>query len=524
MSDPFYDSASDEISLRPYFEALARYKRVIGLAVLSSIVVFTLGVIGAYLFLPKERLAIVGFRLLFNGADQSQYPNGTPFNPAEIVASPVLASVHESNDLKRFVTLNELQESMYVLHSSRAMQELDRAYLARLSDTRLAPMERARLEDEYNEKRDALRDPEYTVTLRVAQRLTQLPRELQEQILVDTLRTWALQTDAQKGAARPDVDVFSQDVFARAGNQDETFLVRIDVLRTGTQRLIRALESLQDIPGARAARTEDNRSIADELAGLEDILKFDIEPLMGLARVGGRDSEDRLVLMAYISNQLVTYRLNLRSANARAQNLQTSLREYMAQRGGRVPPTQAAAEGSEPANPVAALGDSFIDRLLEMSAAAQAPEAEYRRSLTNKYIEASDEAAAAEREIGYYEDLLRQLSAPATPLSGRFGKELIDARFDRVLSALKESLGRIQRLYDVVSVQTLNPMRQMYTITQPFRVQTSTVLPFRVVAIAFVGLTLLTLVGAIIGCLMHAHRRSLIARPGGRESATPLTV
>jgi hypothetical protein len=524
MSDPFYDSASDEISLRPYIEALGRYKRVIGLAVLASIVVFALGLMGAYLLLPKERLAIIGFRLLFNGADQSQYPNGTPFNPTEIVASPVLASVYETNDLKPYLTLSTLQESMFVLHSSRVMQELDRAYLARLSDTKLAPMERARLEDEYNEKREALRDPEYTVTLRLAARLTEMPRELQEQILVDTLRTWAIQADTQKGAARPDVDVFSQDVFARAANQDETFLVRIDVLRTGTQRLIGALESLQEIPGARAARTDDNRSIADELAGLEDILKFDIEPLMGLARVGGRDSEDRLVLMAYISNQLVTYRLNLRTAQARAQNLQTSLREYMAQRGGRVPATQPAADGTEAANPVTALGDSFIDRLLEMSAAAQAPEAEYRRDLTNKFIEASDEAAAAEREIGYYEDLLRQLSAPATPLSGRFGKELMDARFDRVLAALKESLGRIQRLYEVVSVQTLNPTRQMYSITQPFRVQATTVIPPRTVAIAFVGLIMLTLVGAIIGCLIHAHQRSLIPRPKARDSAPALTI
>lgn len=521
MSQELYDDSSDEISLRPYLETLGRYRRVIGLAVLGSIVLCATVAMGAYLVLPKERIGMLQFRLLFSGADVNQYPNGTPFNATEIVSSPVMTAVYTANDLKRYVTLSELQESMFVLHSSRAMQQLDRAYTARLSDTKLTPVERARLEDEFTEKREALRDPEYTVSIRYSERLTQLPQALMEKVLSDTLVTWANQAATQKGATRPDVDVFTQDVFARAADADETFLVRTDVLRTGAQRMLRVLTALHEIPGARAVRTTENRTLADERATMEDILKFDIEPLMGLARVGGRDSEDRVVLMAYLSNQLVTYRLALRTATTRAQNLQTSLREYMAQRGGRVSPTEGGSPVEGAAPPAAQLGDSFVDRLLEMSAAAQGPEAEYRRSLTDKFIQASDEAAAAEREIGYYEDLLKQLATPSpSTLSGRYGKELIEDRFNRVLHALKESLERTRNLYDVVSTQTLNPATQLYTITQPFREQVTTVLPLRTLIVGFVLAAVVTLVGAVIGSLVHASRRgALTPRTKGSEPA-----
>jgi hypothetical protein len=353
-----------------------------------------------------------------------------------------------------------------------------------------------------------------------------MPRELKEKILADTLKTWASQTSEQKGATRPPVDVFSRDLFSRAADENETFLVRIEVLRTGAQRMIKALHELQEVPGARAARTTENRSLADELATIEDILKFDIEPLMGLARVGGRDTEDRLILLAYISNQLVTYRLNLKTATTRASNLQTSLREYMAQRGGRVATLlpQSNAGLDQASAPTTQLGDSFIDRLLELSSAAQGPESEYRRSLTDKYIEASDEAAAAEREIGYYDDLLKQVSAPpSTALSGRLGKQLIDERFQVVLKTLTESVDQIQRIFQVVSTQTLNPSRQLYTVTQPFMVQTTTVVPFRILVVSFALIVIVALMGAVIGSLVHAHRRLPLAA-ARQERPQPLTV
>lgn len=507
MSQTPESGTDDDISLRPYFEALWRYRRVIQLALAGAAVLFLIATIALFVALPKERLGVLQFRLLFSGADNGQYPNGTPFNPTEIVATPVLTEVFASNTLERYTTLQEFQQSLFVLQSNPALQRLDFEYQAKLSDTRLGTVDRARLESEYFLKRDAIRDPQFDLNLRRNGRLADMPTELMEHVLSDTLETWAKQADIQKGAARPDVDLVSREVFARAAEKTESYLVRIDVLRTGAQRIIKTLTAFQEVPGARAVRTDGNRGLSDELATVEDIVKFDIEPLMGLARVAGGSGRDQLVLRAYLSNQLVTYRLDLRAASTRAQNLQTSLREYMAQRGGRVdtPARSGTAAGSnDPSMP--AINDSFIDRLMEMSAATQESESEYRRSLTDRFIEAAEQAAVAEREIGYYEDLLKQLAGPPSLLDGAVGMEIISARFTRVFDMLIETVDRVQKLYNAVSVQTLNPSRRLYTVTRPFRLQTLPAVPPRTVLVAFALTLLVTLVGAVAGSLIHNSR------------------
>src|SRR5450756_1693543 len=83
--------AEDEISLQPYLEALWDYRRVIGAAVISVGVVFAVGALLLFLLLPAERVGSIQFRLLFDGAVQNRYPNGTPFSPSEIVATPVVS-------------------------------------------------------------------------------------------------------------------------------------------------------------------------------------------------------------------------------------------------------------------------------------------------------------------------------------------------------------------------------------------------------------------------------------------------
>ncbi len=513
----------DEISLRPYFETVWRYRSVIGLSLAGMAIVLTLLAATLYLSMPKERIASVGVRFLFTGAERGKYPNGTPFNASEIVSSAVLNAVYASNDLKRYASVEQLQQSLSVSQTNQALQQLDFDYQARLSDTKLTPVDRDKLAAEFTQKRGAIRVPEFTLNLYRRERLGEMPDVLVEKVLSDLLEIWAKQADTEQGAARPDIDVVSRDVFARAGVASDSFLVRVDILRTGSQRLVAALTELQNVPGARAVRTTDGHSLGDELTSVENILKFDVEPLMGMARLTSERPQDRLVLSAYLTNQLDRYRLDLRAANTRAQTLQTSLRDYMAQRGSRVDDA-ATPVGTKPLPPAASaslgvpqLTDSFIDRLMEMSAASQSTEVEYRRDLTNRFIAANDDAAVAEREIGYYENLLNQFSTPSS-VGGAVGADLVSRRLAAAFDALNQSVDRVQKLYDAISIQTLNPSRRLYTITQPLGFQTVTSVRWRTVVVAFVMTMMLTLILAIIACLVHKTYRSTPVRQFARSA------
>ena len=71
------DYAEDEISLRPYFDTLWGYRRVIGAAIVGTMFLFAVGALAGYLRVPAERLASIQFRLLFDGAAQNQYPSAS---------------------------------------------------------------------------------------------------------------------------------------------------------------------------------------------------------------------------------------------------------------------------------------------------------------------------------------------------------------------------------------------------------------------------------------------------------------
>ena len=524
MSSPQVDDLDDEpIDLRPYFATFWRYRRIIGLSIVAAAVIFALAATVVVLAAPTERVGMLQFRLLFAGADAGRYPNGVPFNAMEVIAPQVLSEVFTANSLDRYATLQEFQQSVSLLQSSPALEQLDAEYLPQFSNARLTVADRTRLQGEYLTKRDAVKDPQFDLTLRRHGRLTEMPAPLMETVLSDTVDTWARQADVQNGAARPDVDVVSRDMFARAADEAENYVVRITVIRTGAERILSTLTALGEVPGARAVRTASNRSLADEVAAVQDLLKIDLDTLMGLARRAGASPGEQVVMRAYLSDQLRMHRRALETASSRVRNLRSALRESMPERDIRVdiqpPPASAKPQGSAPTS--VQLSETFLDRLMALSADAKGREFEYRRGLTDQLIAASEQATAAAQEIAYFEDQLRQVSG-ATPRSRTVGDEILSIRFHAVLDSLLGTVDRVHELYDALSASALNPSRRLYAVTRPFRLETFPSVTSRTLFRVFIFTMLATLVAALAGALIHNAR--VKAAPRTRQSAVEVGV
>ena len=153
--DPVRDLDGEEISLRPLIQSLWSYRRVIGGLVAAIMTIFVAAALAAYVGAPAERLGTLGFRLLFDGASEGRYPNDTPFSSAEISATPVLTEVFDANELNRFGSYEDLQGSIFILQSNPELDLLSYEYQTRLADSRLTPVDRARVEDEFQRKRGA---------------------------------------------------------------------------------------------------------------------------------------------------------------------------------------------------------------------------------------------------------------------------------------------------------------------------------------------------------------------------------
>jgi hypothetical protein len=512
----------DEISLRVYFETLWRYRLVIAAALVVVSILFVIAVFGFWLRSPGEKVASIQFRLMFEGAAQNQYPNGIPFSPTDIVGAPVVADVFEANDLKRFGPYEYFKQILYVQQASSALFNLASEYQSKLSDVKLTPVERARLEDEFDNKRKALVDPTFSLSLRRSERFTGLPAGLTQKVLTDVLETWAKQADIRKGALRYQVPVLSSKTLSRDNISNDDYLITVDLLRARAVRIVRSIDELQKLPGALTMRTTpDGTSLPEIRASLEDSIRFDIEPLLGIIRSQGV-TKNALQLSMYASNAAFQIRLDKEEIEGRARALQAGLREYMSQPGiradtpGRTDGGNSARSGAvEMPSVTPQLTESFLDRLEQIWVRTSKEEIEYRRNLTNQLIEEGRRATTFDRDLAYYEDLAKAVKGIGAKSTGSPELvKLIEGRTQKAFDLITKATDDLSRFYQQLSSQNLGPASSLYVITRPFSQHTEDALSVSAAQLLYGLVMLVTLLVVPAGCLIYdaAHKKATARR------------
>jgi len=511
---PIYED--DDISLWPYLETIWRYRAVILASAGVAVIAFVVGMIALWAKSPTERLSSIQFRLLFEGAVVGKYPNDSPFSPAEIVGAPVVTAVFKSNDLQRYGTYEDFKEALFVQQSNPELDLLALEYQTKLADTKLDSVDRARFEDEFKKKREALADPSFSLSLRRSERFENLPRDLAQKVLTDTLAVWARNAALRKGALTYQVPMLSASILSRESLETDDYLVAADQLRAKAVRVIRTIEKLERLPGALNIRTsEDKVSLSEIRSSLEDTIRFDLEPLLGIIRSEGVTKNSRL-LSLYATNMVFQLRLDKQETEARARAIQTSLRDYVSQitpqdssevrTGAEAVTARPSALGSTPLIPQ--LSDSFLARLQQMAAVSQKDEMEYRRRLTDQVIEETRQVATFDKELQYYQDLAKALEGVGARSAGSAELvSLIKARGQKAFGAIEKAMIQLSDLHRELSAQNLDPAARLFVITGPFSQHTIQSLSTRSVVLSFMLVMSLTLVTVPIGCLVYDIRR-----------------
>jgi hypothetical protein len=499
------------ISLRPLVRTLWGYRRVMAAAVSVTLLTFLLGSLGWYLWQPSERRASIEFRLEFDGADEGQYPNGLPFSPAEIIASPLLSRVYEANELQRYCDFDQFKNALFILESSEDLELLTSEYLGKFADTRLTPVDRAKLEEEFRQRREALRVPQYRLTFLSPGTFTRIPDELMSKVINDVLATWAEEAAKRKGVLTHQIYVFSPDAplgeFAQAQNP----IIRADILRSRINRIVENIDELLTLPGATVVRAGEHRlSLSDIRANLEDLLRFQLQPLIGLVRAGGL-LDDAASTTRYVESRLSGVRQARIEAEGRTKTLQESLQLYMTARGsgatgGRGGNENAtAAPGSSAMIPQ--LGESFLDRLVGM--ANDSVDTEYRQTLTDRIIQAGQAAVTLDREEAYYADLRTAIgSGSQTRIAQAADGNAVSVRLEEIGAGVRRAVEQMNQVFIEISARNLNPRTILYRVTGPFMVQTARGFTFRTLALYGLLTILVSVTVVPLMCLVHHYFRT----------------
>jgi hypothetical protein len=227
-------------------------------------------------------------------------------------------------------------------------------------------------------------------------------------------------------------------------------------------------------------------------------------------RAEGVTKNARLLTM-YASTQLFQLRLDRQSALGRANAVRDSLQEYMSQRVSRSGSDARPGATGAPRQPgfdtpalIPQFGESFLDRLVEMSTQTQVSDVQYLQKLTDQVIEETQRVAELDKEIAYYEDLVKSVQGiGARPTGSPELVKLIQARSQTAFTVISKATDQLSELYTELSAQNLNPVARLYAITGPFAQHTRQSLAFRSVLLSFVLVMMLTAIVVPAGCLIH---------------------
>ena len=459
------EGSEEGLSLADILSAWWRARTKIVLLALTGLVAAAAVLLAVYVLKPSYQEARLTFRLLFPGMEKGQYPDGTEFSPADVVATPVLEKVYERNGLTRYLTFSSFKSAMAVIDNNPELDRLRRSYADRFDDRRLAPLERNRIENEFNTKINALHNGEFTLVARVGSRFSSWPLALTGKVINDILAIWAEQSHAH-GVLQFNVNVLSGNLLVDLQRYDEDRFIFIDRLRITVQRLLDNVAALQKVPGARLLRVGEGQVSLGELqAALEDDLRFKIETLQWIIFRNGLYS-NRALVESFTADQLFQLDLQERQDLGQIKSLQDAMISYSNSQAGSRSASPTAPAGNDASHP--RTGWSFLDQVLDLP--NQESDLTFRQGLSGDSVALGLKLTDIKKQREIYAKMMAATGdAPAQDNPQRqVLSKWTDEQIPLLLDQLKNTLNDLQLFHHELSQRILQPS-MVYTVVAPMR-------------------------------------------------------
>lgn len=500
MSNPENDR-SDEILLGDLFRPLVLYRRLIWRGTLAATVIATL-LGGLYLvFQPTTWSAAIGFRPLFDGADDGRYPNDLPFSSADITAASVVDHVFASNNLQTHCPVDVFRSGLVVQEQSLALALVNAEFQARLSDVRLTTVDRQRLQDEFTARRAAL-PRSYSLMFVRPPECASLPRDVVVKVLAEILEGWASESQERRGVLNIRRAVLSPAVFDLHDAANTSLLVKADLIRGAIVRVVTNIAEVEKFPGAELVRGgKEQVAFAEVRARLEDLMQAQLDPLIGMAGRGlGRES------VQWLGHALETATTRHRAAEMQAEALRQALREYSGVPSAPAATGKAAAGGSTSSDVQALtpqIDRTFIEGIVELSEANTT----FRQEITRRVIDASIEVANRAQVVEHYRGLLASMSDRDAP---SMLMDEVSRRLESITAEAKDTTRLFNDIYSEFSKVAFRAGSAMYRVEEPVQVVALRAFSFRRYALLVLGVFLAMPVVLATACLVLFHIRRYV--------------
>jgi tetrahydromethanopterin S-methyltransferase subunit B len=461
------------ISVSHIVHTLRAYLPVIFLSLGGIAVGYFIIAIALYLRAPSQTITSQQFRLDFEGAENGNYPNGLKFSREEIVSPPILLRVFEQNHLSEFTTFNDFAHATFVLEANAEYERLAAEYQSRMLDTKLSPVDRERIRREWEARAAAVAKNDYSINFLRTRTTNRIPETLVRKILTDILAEWAQYAIRDRRVLNYHMAVLSANLL-RDDEGDRDLIVDLQILRAKVSRVIENVRVMSEIPGALLIRTTKERLSLEEIrVRLEELVRYRIEPLVGVVRSAGLVSNPAAT-MRFLETQLAYDQRILRYRQDDADGIRQSLAVYAMQDSrsqSEAPRTTTAAPDKTPraSGPqetvMPQISDSFIDRLLSMTNLSG--DLMFRQKLVTDYRRAAANIVPAQMNVDYDQEVIASVRN-ATPGTTSAQADNVRAEMVATRNEVRSLIANVNEIFEAVS-RNLNPSTELYTLTAPPR-------------------------------------------------------
>lgn len=464
---PHPERAEPAWSVSHLIHTLQKYLPVIALGMVAVMVGYLIVAAAAYLLAPSQRVTSQSFRLDFKGADRGEYPNGMKFSQIEIISAPIVLKVYQHNKLDRFISYTDFARSLAVLESNRAMEALARDYQSRLADPRITPIDRERIQREYEARLGSISKGQYALIYMRPGSGKEIPEVLVRKVLNDVLTEWANFVAKEQHVLEYRVAVLSPDLISDTTSDGTNRVINISILRAKVLRVMENIEQIRKLPSADLARTErDALSLNDISQRLTEIVRFRLEPLLSRAAASGLGQ--RAETLRFIETQLAYDERQLDSLQREAEAAQQTLAMFVS---GKVSPVEATQTNAprtpqQPGAPATSetvmpqLSDTFIDRIIQLTSATG--DTEYRQRLANNYQETALRSLPLHEAVAYDRSFLASLRS--NDAGDTLTVEAVDQQLATARTDVRQLVVKTHDLYRELSAN-LNPSTELLSRT-----------------------------------------------------------
>jgi hypothetical protein len=400
--------------------------------------------VGIFLFMGLLKPTATSYRnaiiLTMVGNQDGKYTSGLTYSPNDLRSPAVLAQVFDANHIANYgITLEDFSASISVEPYSPTMESTVSRFRDQLSDKKLEPSERARIEEQFRAEMSAAESHGVTVTFAVPDSWG-IPRAIGVQVANDVPKVWADVFVNVLGVASISNMRTTVELVDLKRVEDLDYPLGYDYLELSLGRLTQRLNTLASVPVVQNAIVDaDSPSIADLQRIAQDFQAINLQKILRPLVARGVTRDPEVTILTYEA-RIEQLRREEAVAKERAAIVDAARTEDS---------SNGAAGAGATAGPVAGgaglqqFDSGFLDRLVGLSVSEAG--VLYRQDLLNKQINYSQEATnlAAERaELTERLKTIREFDL-SNPQSKRFA--------DRFAVTLREASVEANRLWELSS-------------------------------------------------------------------------